>query len=104
MARALPNPWVAVGPVSDRVAHALALGRTHEAYQEGRDIDGGVRAIVAQSWRRSGAAGVDPRGHLAPIVMDEREIEDRWRAHPLYAVLPVLRGLLSDATTQSGHM
>src|SRR3954452_7350222 len=100
----LANPWVAVDPVSDRLAHALALGRVHDAFQEGRDVAGRARAIVAQSWRRSGAAGIDPVRHLAPIVMDEREIEDRWRSHPLYVVLPVLRELLSDATTRSGHM
>src|SRR3954452_16049214 len=100
----LANPWVAVDSVSDRVAQALALGRVHEAFQEGRDVGGRVRAIVAQSWPRSGAAGVDPARHLAPIVMDERELEERWRAHPLSAVLPVLRELLSEATTRSGHM
>ena len=104
MAASLPNPWVAVDPGSDPVAQARSLRRLHDAFQQGRDVDRRVRAIVAQSWRRSGAAGVDPARHLAPIVMDEREIEHRWRSHPLYTVLPALRELLSDATTQSGHM
>jgi hypothetical protein len=103
MAAALPNPWVA-DPGTDPVARARSLQRLHDAFQQGRDVDRRVRAIVAQSWARSGAAGVDPARHLAPIVLDEREIEHRWRSHPLYTVLPALRELLSDATTQTGHM
>ena len=65
---------------------------------------GRVRAVVAQSWARSGDAGVSPVDHLAPILMDEREIEARWSQHPLYAVLPLLRDLLRGATSESGHM
>ncbi len=98
------NPWLAVDPVGDRGAHARALRRVHEAFQAGKDVGGSVRAVVAQSWRRSGDAGVDPSGHLAPIVMDDREIGDRWSRHPLYPVLPVLRDLLSGATNESAHM
>jgi len=104
MARTSPNAWVAVDPASDRVAQALRLRRLHEAYQEGREIGTGLRAVVSQSWQRSGAAGVDPRHHLAPIVMDERELEEHWRAHPLFSALPALRTLLRDATSESGHL
>jgi hypothetical protein len=98
------DAWVAVDPASDRLTHARALRRIHEAFNAGTDISGRVRAVVAQSWERSDAAGIDPQRHLAPILMDEREIEARWHAHPLYPVLPVLRQLLSDATTRAGHM
>ena len=63
----------------------------------------GVRAVVAQSWERSGEAGVDPE-NIAPIVMDDREVEERWSRHPLYPVLPVLRDLLASATSESAHM
>lgn len=98
------NPWLAVEPVGDRLAQARALSRIHEAFNDGHDVSRSVRAVVAQSWARSGRAGVDPSDHLAPIVMDEPEIEERWSRHPLYPVLPMLRDLLSDATTDSAHM
>ncbi|HYF25759.1 MAG TPA: GAF domain-containing protein [Baekduia sp.] len=101
---ALPDPWVAVDPVSDRVAHARALRRVHDAVVSGATAPAGLRAVVAQSWRRSGAAGIDPARHLAPIVLDDRELEARWHAHPLFPVLPVLRELLTAATAQAAHM
>ena len=86
------------------MAQALALRRIHEAFHAGKDVGGSVRAVVAQSWARSGDAGLDPVDHLPPILMDEREIDDRWSHHPLYPVLPMLRELLREATSESGHM
>ncbi len=76
----------------------------HEAFHQGQDVSRSLRAVVAQSWERSGAAGVDPIAHLPPIVMGEAEIEERWSRHPLYPVLPMLRDLLHDATNDSAHM
>ncbi|GAC1321812.1 MAG: GAF domain-containing protein [Thermoleophilaceae bacterium] len=99
-----PNPWVAVKPIGDRLGQALTLRRVHEAFHAGRDVAGELRAVVAQSWARSRKAGLDPNSHLAPIVMDDRELEDRWSHHPLFPVLPVLRDLLSGATNESAHM
>ncbi len=98
------NPWLAVQPVGDRLAHARTLRRLHEAFNAGEDVGAAVRAVVTQSWTRSGDAGVDPENHLAPIVMDDREVEERWSRHPLYPVLPVLRDLLAGATSESAHM
>jgi len=98
------NPWLAVRPVGDRVAQARALQRVHEAFHDGKDVSSSLRAVVAQSWARCGAAGVDPMAHLPPIVMGEAEIQERWSRHPLYPVLPMLRELLHDATSDSAHM
>jgi len=98
------NPWLAVKPVGDRLEQARALRRVYEGFQSGLDVAGSVRAVVARSWMRSVDAGVDPVEHLAPIVMDEPEIEQRWSQHPLFPVLPMLRDLLSGATTESSHM
>jgi hypothetical protein len=99
-----PNPWLAVRPLGDRLEQARNLRRLHEAFQSGKDVGGRVRAVVTRSWARSADAGIDPSGHLARIVMDDREIEERWSRHPLYPVLPMLRDLLSGATSESSHM
>ncbi len=98
------NPWLAVRPLGDRLAQARGLQRIHEAFHTGKDVSSSLRAVVAQSWARSGDAGVDPVRHLAPIVVDDGEIEERWSRHPLYPVLPMLRDLLRDATSDSAHM
>lgn len=100
----VPSPWLAVDAVSDRAAHARALRRVHDAWHAGKEVTGNVRAVVAQSWARSGKAGIDPDAHRPPILVDEDAIAARWETHPLYGVLPVLRQLLSDATTRAGHM
>ncbi|MDA0162244.1 GAF domain-containing protein [Solirubrobacter ginsenosidimutans] len=98
------NPWLAVNPLGDRLAQAKALQRVHEAFHSGRDVGGSVRAVVAQSWARSSSAGVDPVTRAPIVLADEREIDERWSHHPLHPVLPVLRDLLSSATSESGHM
>ncbi len=85
------------------MAQARSLRRVHDAWTSGSEVHG-LRAVVEQSWARSDQAGVLAEGHLAPIVMDEHAIADRWETHPLYPVLPVLRSLLTDATTRAGHM
>ncbi|HTN23869.1 MAG TPA: GAF domain-containing protein [Solirubrobacteraceae bacterium] len=104
IAPTLRSPWLAIDAVTDRPAHARSLRRVHDAFHSGHEVHGHVRAVVEQSWARSGDAGVDPTKTLAPIVMEEDAIADRWERHPLYPVLPVLRDLLSDATTRAGHM
>ena len=104
MAAPVRSPWLALDAVTDRPAHARSLRRVHDAFHSGHEVAGHVRAVVKQSWARSGEAGVDPGEGRAPIVVDEDAIADRWEHHPLYAVLPVLRDLLSDATTRAGHM
>jgi hypothetical protein len=104
MAAPARSPWLAVDAVTDRPAYARSLRRVHDAFHSGDEVAGRVRAVVKQSWARSGEAGIDPSAGIAPIVVDEEAIADRWEHHPLYAVLPVLRDLLSDATTRAGHM
>jgi len=76
----------------------------HEAFHSGKDVGSSVRAVVAQSWRRSGDAGVDPAGHLAPIVMDDRELAERWSHIRSTPCCRWLRDLLSGATNESAHM
>jgi hypothetical protein len=98
------SPWLAVDALSDRTAYAHSLRRVYDAFHAGKRVDGHVRAVVAQSWARSGQAGVNPVTDRAPIVVEEEGIADRWQTHPLFGVLPVLRQLLSDATTRAGHM
>jgi hypothetical protein len=104
MAAPVRSPWLAIDAATDRPAYARSLRRVHDAFHSGHEVAGHVRAVVEQSWARSDEAGIDPSESLAPMVMDEDAIADRWEHHPLYAVLPVLRDLLSDATTRAGHM
>ncbi len=59
-----------------------------------------VRPVVAQSWRRSLATGVDPDlGSARPAVQDVAGLRD---SHPLAPALPIIRRLLVDDAVESG--
>ncbi|MBJ7331307.1 MAG: hypothetical protein JHC95_15550 [Solirubrobacteraceae bacterium] len=89
------NPWVALDATTDRRRLARALARARESTLRGGDSHG-VRDVIAESWARSGEAGVAPTGELAPSVLTTDEAEARWSAHPLAAGMPMLRALLAD--------
>ncbi|GIL36395.1 GAF domain-containing protein [Phycicoccus sp. DTK01] len=57
----------------------------------------GVRSVVAESWLRSSAAGVDPEGHLPPVVLDGGDLADYRTAHALSHVFPLLYDVLGRA-------
>jgi signal transduction histidine kinase len=50
-----------------------------------------VRAPIAESWRRSRAAGVDPFESRAPTLLaDRHDVGERWEAHPLGTGAPLI--------------
>src|SRR5439155_19174661 len=64
-----------------------------------------VRAPVADSWRRSRAAGVDPSGgRLAPFAGRRDDAIGRWEAHPLGRAAPLIRGCLESIAHDSEHL
>ncbi len=79
-----------------RRARATRL-RSHEAFLAGGDPAPDVRTVVAASWLRSSAAGVDPERHLAPVVLDQGDLVDYRSAHVLSTVFPLLYDVLGRA-------
>jgi GAF domain len=57
----------------------------------------GVRSLVAESWLRSSAAGVDPESHLAPVVLQAGDLADYRATHALSHVFPLLYDVLGRA-------
>jgi hypothetical protein len=53
-----------------------------------------IRGVVADSWVRSSAAGVDPDHQLAPVVLDGAQLIGYRDAHPLSQVFPLLYDVL----------
>ena len=62
------------------------------------------RLMVADSWRRSLAAGVDPELRSAPLVYDADMLPEVRRAHPLDRHLPMLRETLRGVADASAHL
>jgi hypothetical protein len=57
----------------------------------------GVRSLVAESWLRSSAAGVDPEAHLAPVLLEAADLADYRSTHALSHVFPLLYDVLGRA-------
>jgi hypothetical protein len=57
----------------------------------------GVREIVANSWMRSVAAGVNADASAPPITLDEDLLGDYRAEHPLSAIYPLLYDVLGRA-------
>jgi len=87
--------------------NALALRTVHELFLAGEvdvtSLDSTtVRPVVAESWQRSLAKGVDPdfdRARQSPVATGIAKLRD---SHPLAPALPVIRRLLVDDAVDSG--
>ena len=78
---------------------------THYPEPEPEVGDPTLRRPIVDSWRRSFAAGVAPTGpRLAPVVSAEAETEERWRAHPLHAAMPVIRDCVTATAEDGGYL
>jgi GAF domain-containing protein len=64
-----------------------------------------VREPIADSWRRSFEAGIDPTGNqLAPVVADEEETHARWEEHPLARAAPLIHECLAAIADETDHL
>jgi signal transduction histidine kinase len=98
------SPWLALDSATSPAARARELRREWEQFIGGSRVNG-VRVPVADSWRRSLEAGVDPSGKaLAPTVVDRTEAFDLWGAHPLAGVAPLIRHCLTDIALEADHL
>ena len=81
-----------------RAVHELFVaGEVDASYLESSSL----RPIVAKSWQRSLAKGVDPDGAAQPSPVGEKLARLR-ETHPLAPALPVIRRLLVDDAAGTG--
>ncbi|SDN80946.1 hypothetical protein SAMN05660199_00730 [Klenkia soli] len=91
------NPWLALPDGAPTPIVTRRLRAAHEALvtRGGRPVVGHhVRPVVWDSWRRSLGNGVDPDGVPAPVDLLDDDLVAYREAHPLAAVMPVIRRLL----------
>ncbi|OPG10003.1 hypothetical protein B1L11_24560 [Microbispora sp. GKU 823] len=98
----MTNPWLALESGADAAERTGELRRAHERFLSAGAIDGPVRSLVADSWRRS-ARAVDPDA-LAPLELTDAELEEYRNAHPLVQVLPLFRDLLGGIADDGRHL
>jgi signal transduction histidine kinase len=98
------NPWLAIDAATPPALRARELRRKWERFVSGDSVQG-VRAPVADSWRRSLEAGVDPSGsRLAPVAVDRDEALERWDLHPLGEAAQLIRDRLAGIADASDHL
>lgn len=99
----LTDAWLALEPGADPVERARALRRAHETFTEAGTVRRPVRAVVADSWRRSVRAGVGPDGTASVELMDG-DLGAYRAEHPLSRVMPLVRELLGTFAADGEHL
>lgn len=94
----------AVRPGTDVGRHAKVLAHLHDAVLAGASPSPEIRSLVARSWQRVRAQGVDPEhGEPAgPLAADQ--VERRRSGSPLQRVLPELRAALTSVAEDARHV
>ena len=99
----LTEPWVALEPGADPAERVRVLRRAHETFTEVGTVPKPVRAVVADSWRRSARAGVGPDG-IATVELADSELGAYRAEHPLAPVMPLFRELLGTFAADGEHL
>jgi hypothetical protein len=66
----------------------------HASFLEGGTAPGMVRGLVAESWYRSVAAGLEAEHALPPVELERAALAEYREAHPLAQVFPLLYDVL----------
>ena len=98
---AASGPYLALPSGSSARTHRGALERAYDAFISTGSV-ATLRPVVANSWRLSAASGVSPDGVLPSVDMLDAELEAYRSAHPLAAVMPLIRRLLIDEAEDAG--
>ncbi|MFG3153344.1 GAF domain-containing protein [Streptomyces sp. NPDC048219] len=99
----MTDSWLALEPGADPVERARTLRRAHETFTEAGTVSRPVRAVVAESWRRSVRAGVGPDGTASVELMDG-DLGAYRAEHPLARVMPLFRELLGAFAADGEHL
>ncbi|MFE7889108.1 GAF domain-containing protein [Streptomyces sp. NPDC057412] len=99
----MSDPWVALEPGTDPAEHVRVLRRAHETFTAVGTVPRPVRAVVADSWRRSARAGVGPDG-TASVELADGDLGAYRAEHPLARVMPLFRELMGTFAADGEHL
>ena len=88
----------------DPLERARLLERVYSAVLSGEVGPQPPRSVVAQSWRRSLAAEINPDFGEPPVSFGADQLTDVRESHPLAACVPMLRQTLLDAVGDLTHI
>ncbi|MGW0930648.1 GAF domain-containing protein [Streptomyces sp. NPDC002644] len=99
----MTDPWVALEPGADPAERTRALRRAHEVFTRVGTVPRPVRAVVADSWRRSARAGVGP-DRTADVELADADLQAYRAEHPLSRMMPLIRELVGTFADDGGHL
>lgn len=99
-----PASGAELGAPDDAAVHARRLAETFDAVLGSGPVRRAPRPLVSASWQRSVAARVDPDRRTPPVVHTLDELREIRSAHPLGAVLPLLRHALAGIAERAMHL
>ncbi len=97
----MTSGFAAVPPGADLVERARELRRMHDAVLAGGRPPRRPRALVARSWSRVLAAGLDPDGDNGRVPLPAADLEARRRTSRLCLVVDELRRVLTSIADAS---
>jgi hypothetical protein len=99
-----PDERIVLDMLADPEAYTRSLRRTHEAVLSGRPAPGPLRSVIADSWRRSLAAKVDPDVTQAPQLYPSATVRRIRDKHPLAVAVPLLQQTLVSIAEKADHI
>ncbi len=97
-----PDGGLALPPGTDPAALSRYLNQVHDDFVQTGQLDGALRRVVVDSWRRSLGSGLDPEFSRAPIRLDDAQLAKIRAAHPLAVAMPLIRRLLVESAAEAG--
>jgi hypothetical protein len=101
----MKNQWLALDASTSPRKQARQVRRAWERALAGQrevaEPHAGIRDPIADSWRRSLGAGLDPGGWSAPQESDAAETRERWLEHPLSAIADAIAEELGPASADA---
>ncbi len=90
------------GEVSPHGVGQPEVLRAHSTFLETGTLDSGLRSVVAASWRRSQAAGIDVENPVAPLTLERSELIGYRGEHRLSRVFPLLWDIVGRIAEDCG--
>ncbi|WP_328334948.1 MULTISPECIES: GAF domain-containing protein [unclassified Streptomyces] len=99
----MTDTWVALEAGADPARRRRALRGAYESFAAAGRVERPVRAVVAESWRRSARARVSREG-TARVELSDDGLAAYRDGHPLARVMPLFRELMGAYAMDGEHL
>ncbi len=98
----MTSRWFGLPAGTDAAARLREMSRAREHFLASGRLGREVRAVVAESWRRSAGYRVAAAAPGPPVDLDEAGLDSYRQQHPVAELMPVIRRLLVQDAKDAG--